>query len=110
MKKAISNVKRQANRYFKENIEESNGIAPHDYGLVLIDMERQQIHSIQDYNFPFRTEFGILHQGLIREHDLPFMELLKNDGFYVVDGHTQKKYSIKDFFGTSDEKKLKLKY
>jgi hypothetical protein len=107
--KAIKNVVKEVKKYNKNFIDskESKGISPCSYGLVVVNMEKKQVRSFQDYNFPMQIDLIVFKNQIISGSDLPLRELIEKDCLTVVDKKNNKEYSLIDFFGTTDVDKVR---
>lgn len=81
-------------------------MAPHNYGLTVIDFPNKIIRSLQDYNYPAHKDIVTYIRALESGSDEPFAQLTANNSLVVVDKESKERYSFEDFFGTTDPDKI----
>lgn len=100
IKKLIKEIKKYNENYITEN--EIKGLSPYMYGLVVIDMDKKQVRSLQNYNNPMEIDLIVFKNGVLKGSDLALKNLIEKDCLTILNKDSNEEYSFIDFFGTLD--------
>lgn len=114
--KAIKKISKVMKKYEKDYViedkETCQSISPYSYGLHVIDFKNNVVHSMSNYNYPFELEIGLYLNGLNQQtpNDFFYDEFVDGTAdnlLSIVDKNNGKKFTVKDFFGTTKTSKIK---
>lgn len=109
IEKILKVMEQYNNKFLDKNPntkDRSNILAPHSYGLIVIDFEKKIIRNMQNYNLPAHKEFINYYNDLANNRIEPFITLTIDDSLLIKDINTKEHYSFTQFFGSTDPKKI----
>lgn len=99
IEKALNNLE---SNFFGDHVDKS--LTPIEYGLTLVDFNRKKIIDLQNYDRQYMIRLTAIPSFLNKIKEMPY--LLKEGLIEVIDISNNTKYSIQDFFNTTDTKEI----
>lgn len=108
IEKTLHNIENHQLKYSipKNSLSNLNILVPHSYGLIVIDFTKKIIRSMQNYNLPAYKEMINYYNDFCNNRNEPFMDLSFSNSLLIEDLNTQQRYTLDEFFGSTDPKKI----